>query len=245
MTGRYAIKLCDDYFPPFQKFSASTCACQVRRGIDDGALMFLCHDESADAARSVHEQPQDLPPDRGVRQVTTPALADGGPLGLTFGADAGTGVTRVLAVAAASPLVGLVWPGERVRIIDGEFPDGTPPAALSERLDSLSHEEHLLFVERDDPTGERAMQSDWKEVWVTIGEGDARSGSSGDRSAVRERTQSFVENALKIFDDFAAGGELLDQRQLATALKAVGLPATRTQARNGGLERRGEGGVRV
>lgn len=164
MTGRKCHSICDDYFPPVQKFSASTCACQVRRGIVNGALMFLCHDESADAAWSVHEQPQDLPPDRGVRQVTTPALADGGPLGLTFGADAGTGVTRVLAVAAASPLVGLVWPGERVRIIDGEFPDGTPPAALSERLDSLSHEEHLLFVERDDPTGERAMQSDWKEV---------------------------------------------------------------------------------
>lgn len=80
---------------------------------------------------------------------------------------------------------------------------------------------------------------------MTIGEGDVRSGSSGDRSAVRERTQSFVENALKIFDDFAAGGELLDQRQLATALKAVGLPSTRTQARNGGLGWRGEGGVRV
>ena len=116
-------------------------------GDEDGSGLawFMC---APDEVQMVLPSPLRPPPGSGVRHVVTPALPGGGALGVAFELDAAHGgAARVRSLAAGSPLVGLVWPGEFVRYIDGEAPDGVPPASLSERLDALSDHEHSLFVE--------------------------------------------------------------------------------------------------
>ena len=55
--------------------------------------------------------------------------------------------------------------------------------------------------------------------------------SNADGGATRQKSASLVADAGLIFDQFADGGDLLDQKQLTSAMRAAGGPTSRAQAR--------------
>ena len=106
-------------------------------------------DEELDAWIDAWDGGDGLPPQPRqrdpVRFVVAPVVAHGTSLGVTF-TSAAHGHAKVASLAPRSPLVGKLWPGDVVMLLDGESTTQLAPDEVQRRLDDAPEVEHSLLI---------------------------------------------------------------------------------------------------